>query len=224
MLAFWERHLDPLDTLLAAVYGTMIVMMFTISVHLYSPEMAAQPTRSDVHSLFGAAVTSALTWAFIDAVIYLIGSMAERDQTGRFIRAVQKAPSREDAVVEVTELLGDRLYDVTDDAERTVLASAIVNQLNKRTPQTGGITRDDLLAAFALFTAMAAGTLPMSLPLLLIPDPDSAIRMSNAVAILSLFVMGYLWARYAGVRPVRTGLIIAMVGTLLVFVAILFGG
>jgi hypothetical protein len=224
MIKFWTRHLDTLDILSAAVYGIMIVMMFTISVHIFSHGLGAMTTRAEVNSLFKAAVSSALTWAFIDAVIFLLGSVAERDQSGRIVRSVQRAPSRQHAIAEVSTLLGDRLYDVTNEEERGILASSIVNQLNNRKAHHGAITRDDVVAAFAMFTAGAAGTLPISLPLLLIPDPWLALRMSNAVAIISLFIMGYYWAKHAGVRPVRTGLVIAMVGTLLVMVAIWFGG
>ena len=65
MIKFWTRHLDTLDILSAAVYGIMIVMMFTISVHIFSHGLGAMTTRAEVNSLFNAAVSSTLTWAFI---------------------------------------------------------------------------------------------------------------------------------------------------------------
>ena len=80
-------------------------MMFTISVHIFSHGLGALTTRAEVNSLFRAAVSSALTWAFTDAVIFLLGSVAERDQSGRIVRSVQRAPSRQHAIVEVSALL-----------------------------------------------------------------------------------------------------------------------
>ena len=51
-----------------------------------------------------------------------------------------------------------------------------------------------------------------------------ALRVSNAVAIIILFICGYAFARNTGLRPWPTGLAMVAVGAFLVGIAIVLGG
>jgi hypothetical protein len=50
------------------------------------------------------------------------------------------------------------------------------------------------------------------------------MRTSNALAVILLFVCGFLFARHAGLWPVTTGVIMVVIGAALVSVAIALGG
>ncbi len=224
MFKFWTRYLYPVDILIESVYSALIVMTFTIAFHLLSLELLAKPTAPTyIRSLFFAALGASITWAFIDAALYVLASVAERDNTGRFMRSIQAAPSRREAVAGVAKLIDERLGDVADDSESALLAGTIVSKLVQQKTQNVTIKRDDIKGALALFSVAVVSALPVVLPLLLVPDPLTALRVSNIISVIFLFIIGYNWGRQAGARPVRSGLIVALLGFALVLVAVFLG-
>jgi VIT1/CCC1 family predicted Fe2+/Mn2+ transporter len=62
------------------------------------------------------------------------------------------------------------------------------------------------------------------IPFFFVSGAISALRISNAVAIVLLFLAGYRVAKYAGYRPWRTGLGMVVIGLLLVGLTIALGG
>jgi VIT1/CCC1 family predicted Fe2+/Mn2+ transporter len=67
-------------------------------------------------------------------------------------------------------------------------------------------------------------SIPAAMPFLFIDDAWTALRVSNGVLILLLFVTGYRWAQYTALRPWLTGLTLMVVGVVLVAIAIALGG
>ena len=53
---------------------------------------------------------------------------------------------------------------------------------------------------------------------------ELALRVSNLVLILLLFVVGYWWAHYTDARPWRVGLSVMLLGLGMVLVAVALGG
>ena len=67
--------------------------------------------------------------------------------------------------------------------------------------------------------------LPSLIPLILVRGNDQlAIRISNFVSIILLFIAGYRWGKYTGFNPVRTGLVLMTIALAMVLVAMLLGG
>jgi hypothetical protein len=62
------------------------------------------------------------------------------------------------------------------------------------------------------------------LPFAVLRDAQIAMRTSNAVLIGLLFYVGWRWAAYTGASRWRTGLFMALLGVVLVVVAIALGG
>ena len=56
------------------------------------------------------------------------------------------------------------------------------------------------------------------------PDARLALRISNALAVISLFLCGFLLGRHAGLQHLATGLVMVGVGVALVSVAVALGG
>jgi VIT1/CCC1 family predicted Fe2+/Mn2+ transporter len=67
-------------------------------------------------------------------------------------------------------------------------------------------------------------TFPVVVPFIVIADARLALRSSNALAVISLFLCGFLFGRQAGLPPWATGLIMVAVGIALVSIAIALGG
>jgi VIT1/CCC1 family predicted Fe2+/Mn2+ transporter len=226
MLRFWKRFLDPIDVLAESIYSVLILMTFTMAVRIFDTDIAARPdfAQSWVHSLFVAALGCAIAWGFIDAVIYILTSLAERSQARRFVRSIETADNHAQAVAHVAEMLDSRIGEVTTEAERARLAVSVVKNLAGYHPAETWVKRDDITGALALFSVAIVSTLPVVLPLLLVRDPFVALRVSNLVSVAYLYLIGYWWGKYAGTKPVRAGLMVALTGTILVIVAIPLGG
>ena len=82
------------------------------------------------------------------------------------------------------------------------------------------LTNEDLKKAFALFFLIFISTFPVVIPFVLIRDPKVALRVSNLVAIVMMFLCGWSVAKYVGVMSVA----VVSIGILLVAITIVLGG
>ena len=92
------------------------------------------------------------------------------------------------------------------------------------TPQRIRMTGDDVKGAIACFWLVFASTLPVAVPFLFFNDAYVALRVSNAILVVMLFLVGYQWGGHANVRRGTAGAIFTIVGLILVAVAIALGG
>ena len=89
---------------------------------------------------------------------------------------------------------------------------------------TPSLTKEDWLGALAVFLLVFLSTFPVVIPFLVFRDVNVALRTSNLVALVMMFMTGWWLARYGGHPPVRTGLSVALLGVVLVGIAIALGG
>ena len=82
----------------------------------------------------------------------------------------------------------------------------------------------DFLEAAAVFGVVVAASLPVALPFAFMQDAHRALRASNGIALVMLFLGGWQMARYAGLSPWRLGTGMLTVGTALVLATIALGG
>lgn len=68
-------------------------------------------------------------------------------------------------------------------------------------PARPGLTKEEWLGGAGVFLAVFLSTFPAVTPFLFISDARRAVRISNEVAIVMLFLIGYAFGRYAGYRP-----------------------
>jgi VIT1/CCC1 family predicted Fe2+/Mn2+ transporter len=77
-----------------------------------------------------------------------------------------------------------------------------------------------LLAFILVFTA----TIPVILPFFFITQPHHAVRVSNWIALILLFITGYYFGRKTGFNPWRTAFILMVLGGAIVLATIYLGG
>jgi VIT1/CCC1 family predicted Fe2+/Mn2+ transporter len=83
---------------------------------------------------------------------------------------------------------------------------------------------NDAAGALAICLLVFLSTFPPIVPFMIFEDVQTALRVSNAVAIVMLFACGYAFARATGLHPWGTGLIMVAIGLAMVAVAVLLGG
>lgn len=86
------------------------------------------------------------------------------------------------------------------------------------------LVRDNYLGALGVFLLVFLSTLPVVIPFLLVPEPQRALRVSNAVGIAMLFLTGYVFGRASGRSPWGMGLAMVLLGAVLVALTMALGG
>jgi VIT1/CCC1 family predicted Fe2+/Mn2+ transporter len=86
------------------------------------------------------------------------------------------------------------------------------------------LQKSDWRGALAVFLWVFVTTLPVALPFVFMDDVTWAMRVSNVIAIVLLFLTGYAFGRCAAYNPWRTGLAMVVLGVVLVVVTIMLGG
>jgi hypothetical protein len=87
------------------------------------------------------------------------------------------------------------------------------------------MARKDVYGAVACCWRVFLSCLPAALPFLIFPrSPTLALRVSNALLIAMLFIVGHRWAKYAETNRWIAGLAMVAIGLSLVGVAALLGG
>lgn len=85
-------------------------------------------------------------------------------------------------------------------------------------------TREDAGTLVAVFLLVVSSALLAGLPFLAIADPHRALRASNALMIVLLFVAGWRYGRHIAMRPWLAALVLTSIGVALVAIAIRLGG
>ena len=87
-----------------------------------------------------------------------------------------------------------------------------------------GLHLDDVKGALACCWLVIASTFPVAIPFMIFDDAYFALRLSNALLITMLFVVGVQWGRHAKVNKWTAGVVFTIVGLVLVAIAIALGG
>ena len=216
---FVERYLDPASRLGEVLFGLIMVLGATLTAGLSVAE-----GRAGVRQLLQAALGCNIAWGIIDAIMYVMSCMTARAEKAHFIAAIQHAPNEHAALAIVRDEIEPRFETLTGPQHREVLCQSILEYLAQSEAPRTRVTKDDLYGAVACFWLVFLSCLPVAVPFLVLSDPTKALRVSNALLIVMLFVVGHMWARYAHINRLVAGLVMVAIGLALVGVAILLGG
>ena len=84
--------------------------------------------------------------------------------------------------------------------------------------------KDEWLGALAVFLWVFLTTFPVAIPFVFMHNLGRAMRVSNAIAIVLLFLAGFTFGRIAEYHPWLTGLAMVVLGSVLVGVTMALGG
>ena len=85
--------------------------------------------------------------------------------------------------------------------------------------------KTDFYPAIAIFWMVVLATFPVVLPIVWMDDATMALHTSRGITLVMLFLCGAAFARYAGHRhPMRIGLVMEALGTLLGLAVMALGG
>lgn len=225
---FLSGLLDPIDRLSETIYSILILLTFTLAFRVF--KLATEPpplqtTDEYVLELLFAALGAIFAWGVIDGIMYVLTSLFDRLERRRLAWHIQAAATYSEAVEAIADELDFILEPITGNAQRQALYQDVLEHLREAEPREVGLKWEDFTGALACVFVALYSVLPSLVPFVLFRDNYLlAIRLSNVISFIVLFVAGYQWGKYTGANPWKTGLILLGVGALIVAVAILVGG
>lgn len=206
--------LDPVDRSSEVLFGLIMALTFTSTFEV------ATAGRTDVRAMLIGALGCNLAWGIVDGVMFVVTRSIEKHRFHSRIRALQAAASTEGARILEAEL-PDGWDQILDDTDLERLAGR-ARTLSLSAPPR--LTAGDYRGGIAVFLLCFASTFPVALPFLLFQDLFVAARVSDATALVMLFVIGTRLGRHAGRHPLLVGLTMVGIGALLSAAAIRLGG
>jgi VIT1/CCC1 family predicted Fe2+/Mn2+ transporter len=208
--------LDPVERISELLFGLIMVLTFTGSLS------AATAGREETRTMLFGAIGCNLAWGIVDAFMYLINTLTERGQGILKLRAVRAAKSPEAARRIIAEALPGPVASVLQGGEMEALRQRLSRL--PEPPARPRLDKQDFLAAAGVFLIVFLSTFPVVIPFIFMHNALRALRISNAIAIMMLFLCGYRLGNYGGHRPWRMGLAMVIVGSVLVAITIALGG
>ena len=185
-----KRVLEPIDRVSEVLFGLIMVLTFTGSLSV------AEAGRDDVRTMLIGALGCNLAWGIIDGVLYLMGCMAEKGRGLLTLRAVRQTTDPTEAQRLIADALpsGRRIRPGTS---RTRSGPQRLKQLPEP-PEQARLGKDDWLGAIGVFLLVFLCTFPVVIPFIFMSNAGPALRVSNAIAVVMLFVTGYLFGQMTG--------------------------
>jgi len=211
-----KRVLEPSDRIAEVLFGLIMVLTFTGSLSV------AEADRAEVRTMLIGALGCNIAWGIIDGVLYLMACVAEMRRDLVIVRRVRDATDPQQA----QRLIADALPSVVV----SVLQPAELEALHKRLKELpepldrAQLHKDDWLGALGVFLLVFLSTFPVVIPFIFMQDAGLALRISDGIAIVMLFLTGYQYGKCIERRPWLIGILMVVLGGVLVALTIALGG
>ena len=217
-------YLYPHERLIELIYGLVIALAITNSVRL-----VGMSGTVDIDLMVQTALGAGIAWGIIDALLYLVVIVYERNRYIHVADDLQDSKDEKAALGIIQEDLEDSIIGTLDVEDQERIYKDVLGAQRRvgyadKARGASSLGREDYLGAFQVFLAMLVATLVVVVPLLVVKPPHVAVIASNLVALVSLFVVGYLWARHTRINKVKFGLLLAVMGAGIVIITFFLGG
>ena len=211
-----RRVLDPLDRVSEVLFGLIMVLTFTGSLSV------VEAGREDIRVMLIGALGCNLVWGIIDAVLYLMGCLAERRRGLLVFRALRRAADPRAAQRLIATALPTVIASIMEPAELETIRQRLLAL--PEPPEHASLQTRDWLGALGVFLLVFLSTFPVVIPFIIMRSTGLALLISNAIAIVMLFLAGYAYGRMVGHHPMKAGIAMVILGLVLVGLAKALGG
>ncbi|HEY7352755.1 MAG TPA: hypothetical protein VH596_08310 [Terriglobales bacterium] len=210
------RFLTAGERIAEVLFGLIMVLTFTGSLSV------AESGRAEVRTMLIAALGCNIAWGLIDGIFYLMGCLAEKGHAIRAWRALENAQNPELAYEAIGGVLPPVIARMFTPVEYEVMRLKLTEL--PRCPEYPGLRKEEWFAALMVFFWVFIVTFPVAIPFLVMNEVRHAMRVSNAIAVVLLFVSGYAFGKCAEYKPWLTGATLVVLGCTLVALTIALGG
>jgi VIT1/CCC1 family predicted Fe2+/Mn2+ transporter len=210
-----RRLLEPMDRIAEVFCGVLMVLTFTLTIN------KADAGRETVREMLIAALGCNLAWGLIDGALYVLGSLSRSRKNALSVNAVRTAPSPDSAYQVIADAVPPFIAQVLTPGDLESLRARLAD-LPKAPARS--LTMNDWLGGLGVFLLVFLSTWPVVIPFIFMSNVARALRVSNAIAIVLLFLIGYRFGHVSGSNPWRSGFAMVGVGLVLVVAALVLGG
>ena len=208
--------LSPFDRISEILFGLIMALTFTCTINIF------ESGRTEVKDTLIAALGCNIAWGLVDAVMYILGVLSERGRNKTIVKFIRSTNQTESAREFISDALPPLLASVMSNEQLDEMRKSILS-----IPESSikvRITKSDFKTAIGIFFLVFISTFPVVIPFLFITEAQLALRISNLVAIVFMFICGWLLATYGNYNKIVSSITIAIIGVLLVGLTIMLGG
>ena len=211
-----RRLLNPVERISEILFGLIMVLTFTCTLSIVDTD------KTEVKDMLIAAIGCNFSWGLVDAIMFILTGLAERGRGKIILNYVRKTTDTENANEFISEALPPIVSSVLEkenlDDIRKALLKIPESELRVK------VTFTDIKMALGIFLLVFLSTIPVVVPFIFIDDVQQALRISNLVAIILMFISGWLLAKYSGYNKLFMGFFLILIGIVLVAITIILGG
>jgi VIT1/CCC1 family predicted Fe2+/Mn2+ transporter len=211
-----RRVLEPHERISEVLFGLIMVLTFSGSLSV------AEADRAEVRTMLIGALGCNIAWGIIDGVLYLMGCLAEKGRGLMILRAVRKTADTQTAQRLIADALPSIVASILQPTDLETMRQRL-KQLPEP-PDRERLRKEDWLGAVAIFLIVFLSTFPVVIPFIFMNDARLALRVSNGIAILTLFVAGYSYGKCVERRPWIMAVSMVVLGSVLVGLTMALGG
>ena len=171
--------------------------------------------------LYGV-LCSATAWGLIDAVMYVLMAKTDRFRGLTIVKFVQNSKNNVKSCQFISDALPAAIADVLLVEEVEEIRKRITELPETKIEKSQII--DDYKKAAGIFFLVLFSTFPVAAPFVFNDDLETALHISNFIAIVMMFFCGMGLGKYAGINRLSTGTIMCLFGIALVVITIALGG
>lgn len=211
-----EPVLSTVDRVSEMLFGLFMALTFVGAVSV------ATAGREEIRTMMVTALGCNLAWGLVDAVMYLVRTITDRERARNLVRSVRAAADSATGRKLIEQSLSPIVPGLVSAAEIEAVRARLVALPTM--PEQPHLDSDDLLAALGIFLIVVAATFPVVLPFVLIRDVGTAKFVSRGIALAMLYFGGLALGRHAGYGSWKVGLAMVGLGAGLVLAIMALGG
>ena len=208
--------LDQMERISEILFGLIMVLTFTGSLS------ATGLDHGEVRNTLIGALGCNLAWGIIDALMYLMACFGEQGRRLLMLRSVKGTSELGEVYKTIAGALPSVVASSLQSSEFEIIRQKLIQLPDP--PARPKLSKGDWIGAAGVFLLVFVSTLPVVIPFTVLGNHQLALRISNAIAIVMLFLCGYAFGHYSGHRPWRMGLLMVIIGLVMVGITIALGG
>jgi len=154
--------------------------------------------------------------------LFLMGCMADQGQSLTTYLAVRRATGSQEAQRRIADALPQVVASILEPAELEAIHRRLLQLPDP--PERAHLGKDEWLGSIGVFLIVFVSTFPVVIPFIFMQNVGPALRLSNAIAIVMLFLTGFAFGRITGRHPWIVGLAMVVLGLFLAGMTMALGG
>jgi len=208
--------LNTMDRVSEILFGIIMTLTFTCSIGI------ANAKNTEIRQLIIAAISCNIAWGLVDAIGYIVSTIVQRSRNKSILNSVLTTSDADKARKYISDSLPASIASVLEAEDLEQIRNKLAN-LPGSASQVRLTTRD-LKRSVMIFFLMLISTFPIIIPFIFIRDTQLALRISNMIAIVLMFLCGWSLAKYVGSNKWLMSLGMTLIGIVLVLITIALGG